>query len=92
MVTRLISPGHLDWPTALAKMTINPARILNLKKGTLQIGADADITVIDPTVRWKVDPSKLCSKSSNTPFAGWELQGRAVAVVVGGVVKLNRLR
>ena len=53
VVTRLIAPGHLDWPMALAKLTINPARILNLKKGTLRIGADADITVIDPAVRWR---------------------------------------
>jgi dihydroorotase len=92
VVTQLIKPGHLDWPTAIAKMTINPARIVNLKKGTLQIGADADITVIDPEVRWKVDPSAMRSKSSNTPFAGWELQGRAEVVVVGGKVKLKRER
>jgi dihydroorotase len=91
VVKQLIAPGHLDWPAAIAKMTINPARILNLKKGTLQIGADADITVIDPEVCWKVDPSKMRSKSSNTPFAGWELQGRAEVVVVGGKVKLNRV-
>jgi dihydroorotase len=91
VVTQLIQPGHLDWPTAIAKMTINPARVVNLKKGTLAIGADADITVIDPEVRWKVDPAKLRSKSSNTPFAGWELQGRAEVVVVGGKVKLSRI-
>ncbi len=90
VVTQLIKPGHLDWPTAIAKLTINPARVVNLKKGTLAIGADADITVIDPEVRWKVDPAQMRSKSSNTPFAGWELQGRAEVVVVGGKVKLNR--
>ncbi len=91
VVTQLIKPGHLDWPSAIAKMTINPARIVNLKKGTLGIGADADITVIDPEVRWKVDPAQMRSKSSNTPFAGWELQGRAEVVVVGGKVRLNRI-
>jgi dihydroorotase len=91
VATQLVKPGHIDWPTAIAKMTINPARVVNLKKGTLAIGADADITVIDPEVRWKVDPSTLRSKSSNTPFAGWELQGRAEVVVVGGKVKLNRI-
>ena len=63
VVTRLIEPGHLDWPTALAKLTINPARILGVDKGTLRIGADADVTIIDPDVRWRVDPSRFRSKS-----------------------------
>lgn len=87
VVTKLIQPGHLDWPQALAKMTINPARVLGLSKGTLQIGADADITLIDPHVRWIVEPHKFRSKSSNTPLGGWELQGRAEHVIVGGEVK-----
>ncbi|MGW8257014.1 MAG: amidohydrolase family protein [Thermoguttaceae bacterium] len=71
-------------------MSLNPARILGLNKGTLQIGADADITVIDPRVRWKVDPAEFRSKSTNTPFDDWELIGRAVLVIVGGQVKFRR--
>ena len=62
-------------------MTINPARILGIPKGTLQIGADADVTIIDPKVRWRVDPAEFRSKSTNTPFAGWELTGRAETVL-----------
>ena len=47
--TKLIQPGHLDWPTVICKLSTNPARILGLaRKGTLAVGADADITVIDP--------------------------------------------
>jgi dihydroorotase len=87
VATKLIEPGHLDWPTALAKMTINPARVLGIAKGTLQIGADADVTVIDPALRWTVEPSRFHSKSSNTPFAGWKLTGRATTVIVAGRVK-----
>ncbi len=87
VITHLIRPGILDWPTALAKMTIHPARILGIDKGTLNVGADADVTVIDPDVRWTVDPAKFRSKSSNTPFAGWELTGRADTVIVRGEVK-----
>ena len=87
VVTRLIEPGHLNWPTALAKMTINPARILGIDKGTLAIGADADVTIIDPSARWIVDPEKFKSKSSNTPFGGDELTGRAETVIVGGRIK-----
>ncbi len=90
VVTKLIEPGHLDWPTTLAKMTCNPARILHIPKGTLQIGADADVTIIDPEVRWTVDPAEFKSKSANTPFAGWELTGRAEVVIVGGRIKFDR--
>jgi dihydroorotase len=87
VITKLIHPGHLDWPTALAKLTINPARALGLNKGTLAVGADADITIIDPQRRWVVDPSRFKSKSSNTPLAGVELQGQAAHVIVGGALK-----
>ncbi len=90
VITRLIEPGLLDWPTALGKMTINPARILGIPKGTLQIGADADVTIIDPKVRWKVDPAQFRSKSANTPFAGWELTGRAEMVLIAGEVRYRR--
>jgi dihydroorotase len=90
VVTKLILPGILDWPKALRKLTINPAKVLGISKGTLQIGADADITVIDPAAKWTVDPAKFRSKSKNTPFAGMELTGRAEMVIVGGKVKFRR--
>src|SRR5262245_33036797 len=50
VITRLIVPGHLDWASAIQKMTINPARILGVDKGTLRVGADADVTLIDPEI------------------------------------------
>jgi len=90
VVTKLIEPGHLDWSAALAKMTCNPAQILGLDKGTLAVGADADVTIIDPDVRWTVDPAEFRSKSTNTPFGGWQLRGRAEVVIVGGRVKFSR--
>jgi len=86
-ITHLIAPGHLDWPTALEKLTINPARILDIDKGTLQVGADADITIINPDIRWQVCAEEFYSPSSNTPFEGLELQGRAEHVLVGGQIK-----
>jgi dihydroorotase len=90
VVTKLIRPGHLDWSSAIQKMTINPARILGVSKGTLAIGADADITIINPDVRWKVDTAEFRSKSTNSPFIGWELTGRAEIVIVAGRVKFKR--
>lgn len=90
VITKLIEPGILDWSSAIRKMSLNPARILGTDRGTLQIGAPADVTIIDPKVRWKVDPAEFRSKSANTPFAGWELTGRAETVIVGGRVKFKR--
>lgn len=89
VVTKLIEPGHLDWPAALAKLTIHPARVLGLKKGTLQLGADADVTVIDPHAKWIVRPERFRSKSRNSPLADWPLTGRAEHVIVGGEVRYS---
>ncbi|MDX1961556.1 MAG: dihydroorotase [Pirellulales bacterium] len=87
VITHLIEPGILDWPTALAKLTCNPARILNIPKGTLAIGADADITIIDPDVHWTYDVHQSRSRSRNSPYHGWEFRGRAEKVIVMGQVK-----
>jgi dihydroorotase len=87
VVTKLIEPGVLDWPSAIAKLTMNPARVLGVNKGTLAVGADADVTIIDPAYEWTVDPACFRSRSKNTPFGGWRLRGRAEAVIVGGEVR-----
>ena len=87
VVKRLIEPGHLTWPQAIEKMTINPAKVLGIPKGTLAVGADADVTIIDPDCEWTVDPDEFLSKSRNTPFGGYRLRGRAETVIVGGKVK-----
>jgi dihydroorotase len=67
-----------------AKYTVNPARLLRLSKGTLSVGADGDVTVLDPDREWRFDKSASASKSSNSPFYGWKLKGKAVATIVGG--------
>lgn len=88
-VTQLIDRGVLNWPDALAKLTINPARILGIDKGTLRVGADADVTVIDPALEWTVAPQAFRSRSKNTPFGGWQLRGRADTVIVGGRIRYS---
>jgi dihydroorotase len=90
-VTHLIEPGHLSWPQMLAKMTVNPAKVLGIDRGTLQTGRPADVTVIDPKANWTIDKTVSKSKSRNTPFDGWKVTGRAVATIVGGEVKKNEL-
>jgi dihydroorotase len=81
---RLVRPGIIDLRRLVELMSLNPARILGLKKGTLAPGADADITVIDPDLEMTVDPARFQSRSRNTPFAGWRLRGWPVLTLVGG--------
>jgi dihydroorotase len=68
----------------IAKFTVNPARLLNLNKGTLSVGVDADVTVFDPDCEWVFQAGDSASKSKNSPFFGWKLKGRAVATLVAG--------
>ena len=86
LILRLVNEGVLSLNNAIAKATINPARLFKLKKGTLSEGADADITIIDTEKEWVVDVNNLKSKSKNTPFAGMKMKGRAVVTIVGGKV------
>jgi dihydroorotase len=83
----LIEPGHLSWPEVIRKLTINPAELLGIPKGTLRPGADADVTLIDPEARWTIDPSRFRSKSRNTPYGGWDVRGRAHTAIVCGEVR-----
>lgn len=86
VLTELVHKGVLTLSQAIAKLTINPARVLGIPKGTLAPGADGDVTIFDPVREWTIDPSRFRSKSRNCPFAGRKVRGRAVAVVVGGVL------
>jgi dihydroorotase len=83
----LIGPGLLDWPGLIARMTVGPAKTLGLKKGTLAVGCDADVTVIDPGMDWTVDVANFRSRSRNCPYGGWSLKGRATHTIVRGAVK-----
>jgi dihydroorotase len=82
----LVEEGVLSLEAAIDKLTTAPAKAFSLSKGTLAVGAEADITLIDPQEQWEVDPSKFRSKSRNTPFAGWKVKGRVRKTIVGGRV------
>jgi dihydroorotase len=88
-VRSLIEPGHLTWPQLIEKLTWNPARVLGIDRGTLSPGADGDVTIIDPSAEWTIDPNKFRSKSRNCPFAGWKVRGRAWAVLVAGEIRME---
>jgi len=82
---RLVEKGILSLSSLVEKMATNPARILGLEKN-LAPGSVADITLIDPDFSYMADAGKFQSRSRNTPFDGWEMKGRAVLTMVGGVI------
>ena len=86
LLDRVVRPGTISLPTMVARLSQDPARLLNLRGGSLSPGAAADITVLDLEARVTVTPSKFRSKSRNTPFGGWELTGAPVMTIVGGTV------
>jgi len=81
---QLVHSKRLSLSDLIAKYTINPARLLNLKKGTLSAGADADVTVFDPQREWVYRREDSASKSRNSPFFGWKFKGKPTATIVGG--------
>jgi dihydroorotase len=81
--------GLMDWPALLARMTSGPAAVIDRPIGTLSVGADADVTIIDPALKWTVDVNSFISLSRNCPYHGWKLKGRAVATIVAGQVKFE---
>lgn len=89
-ITGLIEPGHLTWLQLISKLSTNPARILSIDRGTLQVGRPADITLIDPNASWTIDPSTFRSRSRNCPFAGMQVRGRAEIVLVDGEIRHSR--
>jgi len=88
-VKALIEPGIIDWPRLIEMMTVHPARILDIDKGTLTVGADADVTIIDPRYNWFVDVNAFYSKSRNCPYDKWQLSARTTHTIVKGEMQFQ---
>ena len=79
----LVLPGVITLEKLLALMSDNPRRLFALDGG-VEVGDRADFTVLDLGAQYRVDPGTFLSKGRATPFAGWDVQGRAVLTVVDG--------
>jgi dihydroorotase len=94
----LLLPLTLKWAlemkfplsTALAKITVVPAKILGVDAGHLSPATAADLCIFDPNQYWKVEPTALKSQGKNTPFLGMELQGRVKYTLVDGSIVYER--
>jgi len=86
LVLKWAQQGRHAVADAIAKVTLNPARILNIDAGHLSVGAAADICIYDPETYWKVEAAALKSQGKNTPFLGMELQGKVRYTLVNGQI------
>jgi len=83
---KLVEDGVLDLKALVSLMSCNPAKILGIERGTLKVGAVADVTIIDAAKTWQVSAEKLESKSKNSPFLGCQMKGAAAYTIVKGQV------
>lgn len=93
VVMSLVKENKLDLNKMISLLTINPAEIIGIDKGTLEVGGIADITIIDPELEKEVDPDKFYSKGKNTPYKGQKFAGWPIMTIVNGeiVVKDGRI-
>ena len=91
VITKLVNTGKLELNDAIAKMTHIPSEILGIDRGTLSVEAVADVTLIDPKKLQIVDSAQFESKSRNTPFDGWELEGWPVMTIRGGEIMMSKI-
>ena len=85
-ITNLVKKGYITPLQMAAKMSYNPAKVLGIEKGTLNEGAVADITIINPDEEYLVDVNDFESKGKNTPFDGYKVSGRVEYTILGGKI------
>lgn len=85
-ITELVDKGVITPMQMAEKMSYNPAKILGIDKGSLEVGKVADIVIIDPEKEYVIDASQFASKGKNTPFDGWKVKGRVMYTIVAGKI------
>ena len=87
----LVRNGYINETRLVELLSVNPAKILGVAGGTLGVGAEADVTVIDPECRFTLHENDIVSKSKNSPFINTELQGKALLTICGGRITHNSI-
>jgi dihydropyrimidinase len=86
MYSEGVAKGRIDLPRLAELLCEGPARIFGLagKKGSITVGADADLVLIDPNVEWKVDGKAMHSEAGYSPYEGWSMKGKVTATMLRG--------
>ena len=83
----LVDEGYLTWKDVIEKISVNPAKLYELDKegvGSIKIGTKANLTIFNPTEKWKFDEETIVSKSHNSPLIGTELVGKVKYTICNG--------
>jgi len=88
-VKALIEPNVIDWPALVKLLTAGPAAVIGIDKGTLAKGRQGDVAIIDPNTNYKIDVTKLRSKSRNCPYNGWPVTARIEKTIVAGEIRYS---
>ena len=91
LTMNLVRENILTPAQMITLMSVRPAHILGVKGGSLAEKVTADVTVIDPEKEFVYSTASIVSKSSNSPFLDWKMQGKAVLTIVGGDIVFNEL-
>lgn len=86
LYTHFVEKGRFSLKQLIDFLTVKPAEAFNLASGKLEIGAAADIVLLDLNHSEKINPEQFLSKGKNTPFAGWECKGWPVLTLVNGKI------
>lgn len=89
--THLVKPGLLTMMQMAEKMSYNPAKVIGLNKGVIEVGAPADLVIFDAEREWIIDTDQFLSKGKNTPFAGKRVTGKVLATIVDGEVAFEEM-
>ncbi len=90
LTLKLVEDGVLSLPDAIARLTCGPADILGLPLGRLGVGAAADICIFHPDEPWTLTPDAMVSNGRNTPFLGWQFNGRVTHTLLQGRLVFQR--
>lgn len=89
--TFLVKPGIITLEKLVELMCHNPSRILNIGRGGMDIGDDADLTVVDLEHEYIFEKDKMLTKGRNTPYDGWKLYGETMLTIMGGKKTYEKL-
>lgn len=89
LLTDLYHEGKITLPQIIEKMTYGPAKTFKLDAGVLEVGAAADITIINPELEWTVEEDKFYTRGTHSPFKGRKLKGKAVMTIVDGKIVMR---